>query len=99
MKMNQIKGIISKFAEKLNIEHLIMKRFVVYLFSVVLFCSLLLSCQVQQMETEVFDFSNTFYLSPDTTLGGLSFQAETEIPVKFHNKEVLNNVKKQITND
>ena len=73
-----------------------MRRFVVYLISTVFIAGAFISCQTQEMETEILDFSKKFYLSEDTTLGGLSFQAETEIPVKFHNKEVLENVRKQI---
>ena len=95
--MSDIKGIISKFAEKLNTTLLIMKKHVIFLFLAILFSSLFISCTIQEMETEDINYSNTFYLSSDTTLGGLSFQAEIEIPVKFHNKEVLTNVKKQIT--
>lgn len=73
-----------------------MRRFVVYLISTVFIAGAFISCQTQEMETEILDFSKKFYLSEDTTLGGLSFQAETEIPVKFHNMEVLENVRKQI---
>ena len=73
-----------------------MKRFVICLLSATLLSSLFISCRNQEMETEIVSYKNTFYLSSDTSLGGLSIEAETEIPVKFHNKEVLTNVKKQI---
>lgn len=73
-----------------------MRRFVLYSFSVTLLLFFLLSCQSKEMETKIIDYSNTYYLTSDTTLGGFSFQAEAEIPAKFHDKEVLGNVKKQI---
>ena len=80
----------------MNIVLLIMKKFVIYLFSATLFSFVFISCSNPEMETEIISYNNTFYLSSDTSMGGLSFEAETEIPVKFHNKEVLKNVKKQI---
>ncbi|MHB9055140.1 MAG: RsiV family protein [Paludibacteraceae bacterium] len=73
-----------------------MKKFIVYSFTVTLLASFFISCQPKEMETEVINYEKTFYLSSDTSIGRLSFQAETEIPVKFRNKEVLDNVKKQI---
>ncbi len=73
-----------------------MRRFAVYLFSVILIIPVFFSCQPRELETETLSYSKKFYLLEDTTPGGLFFQAETEIPVRFHNKEVLNNIRKQI---
>jgi len=54
------------------------------------------SCSKQQMEMKEYSYSNIFHLTPDTTLGGLSINIEAEIPVKYHNKEILGNIQQQI---
>ncbi len=72
------------------------KRIVFYFFTA-LFVFLVSSCKKQEMETEVLNYENEFLLnSQDSTLGSLSFLAEVEVPVKYHNQEVLKNVKQQI---
>lgn len=72
------------------------KRIVFYFFTA-LFVFLASSCKKQEMETEVLNYENEFLLnSQDSTLGSLSFLAEVEVPVKYHNQEVLKNVKQQI---
>ncbi|MGC3979082.1 MAG: DUF3298 domain-containing protein [Paludibacteraceae bacterium] len=43
------------------------------------------------------NFSNRFYLNPaDTIIGSLAVRINAELPEKFHNKEILENVQKQI---
>lgn len=76
-----------------------MKKNLIPSFSTVLFLIIFISCQKEgkEMETETLSYNNTFYLTPtDTAYGSLRFSAEVEIPVKFHNSEILQNVRKQI---
>lgn len=75
-----------------------MKKLFTYSFLIISFLLLTLttSCSKQEVETEVYTYDNVFYLSADTSLGSLSFHAETELLSQFQNHEVLNNVNRQI---
>lgn len=46
------------------------------------------------VQTENFSFTDTVYLSPeDTTLGSLSIDLNIDLPVAYHNENILNNIK------
>ncbi|MBP1663887.1 MAG: hypothetical protein H6Q19_1027 [Bacteroidetes bacterium] len=65
-------------------------------FSLYLPLILLISCAKQEMEMKNYSYSHTFHLTEDTTLGGLSISIEAELPVKYHNKEILTSIQQQI---
>lgn len=73
-----------------------MKRIFTVLLPLILISVLIASCTKQEMETEVFTFDNEYFLTNDTSLGSLKFHAEIELPVKYHDEEVLKNVNSQI---
>jgi hypothetical protein len=66
------------------------------LFSASLLLILVNSCTKQEMEMKNYSYANTFHLTPDTTLGGLSISIEAELPVNFSNKEILKSIQQQI---
>ncbi|MFV0471553.1 MAG: RsiV family protein [Paludibacteraceae bacterium] len=50
----------------------------------------------KEMSFRTITFSDRFYLSPDTNIGSLSVEINVEIPENYYNKEVLDNLRRQI---
>ena len=53
-------------------------------------------CTESEMEMKSFTYSKSYHLTSDSIHNGLKVSIEVELPVIFHNKEILTNIQKQI---
>ncbi|VBB43404.1 conserved hypothetical protein [uncultured Paludibacter sp.] len=81
----------------INQYYIIMKKIILLSLSAVLISIEFTSCiKKEEMQMREINYSNKFYLSPDTSIGALSVSINVELPDKYHDKEVMENIQKQI---
>ena len=76
-----------------------MKTNFIRLFLVVGILALAYSCRPTEnniMQTEIREFEQKYFLTDDKTKGVLTVNMQVELPVKFHNANILENVRNQI---
>jgi len=73
-----------------------MKRQTIILLFSILATSLFISCKQKTIKTTEKDLVKKYFLSKDTTKGGLSVDIEVEIPTAFADKDVLNSIRATI---
>jgi len=76
-----------------------MNRNFIHLFFVVGILAMAYSCRPTEtgtMRTETRRFEQKFFLTDDKTKGVLTVNMQVELPIKFHNANILENVRNQI---
>lgn len=72
------------------------RKIILFSFISAVFILFFTGCISKTVKTKILEYSNKFYLTSDTTKGGLSLSIQVEMPVKFHNKNVLDTIRKQL---